>query len=70
MSRSLRYFLYALAFALGLLGLVVAAPVVKIVLIVVAIPVGVVADLIETHYDQPYRQYSLLHGHYRKHAEN
>lgn len=66
MNRPLRYTLFALAFLFGLVGFVAGSPAMKIALIALAIPVGVLADVMENFNYKPFQQYNELHGHLKK----
>lgn len=67
-TRKLRYTIFALLFALVLLGLILHSYPLLAVLVIVAIALGIVGDRIENRPTEPYKQYNVQHHHY--HAEH
>lgn len=66
MNRPFRYILFGLAFLFGFVGFLVAIPVMKVALLVLAILTGALADGIDNLKDRPFQRYNELHGHYKK----
>ncbi|CAM3827184.1 hypothetical protein [Alicyclobacillus pomorum] len=63
-TRKLRYILFSAVFALVLLGLVAQSYPLLVVLAMVAIAIGVIADKLENQPTEPFKKYNELHhGH-------
>jgi hypothetical protein len=62
-TRKLRYILFSAVFALVLLGLVAQSYPLLVVLAMVAIAIGVIADKLENQPTEPFKKYNELHHH-------
>jgi hypothetical protein len=62
-TRKLRYILFSAVFALILLGLVIQSYPLLVVLAIVAIAIGVIADKLENQPTEPFKKYNELHHH-------
>jgi len=60
-TRRIRYTLFALLFALVLVGLVLRSYPLLVVLVIVAIAFGIVGDKVENKPTEPYKKYNALH---------
>ncbi len=66
LNRPFRFTLFSFVFLFGFIGFLIVTPVMKIAMIVLAVLVGVLADVIDNSKDRPFQRYNELHGHYKK----
>lgn len=68
-TRTIRYILFGLLFALVILGLILHSYPLLAILAVAAIILGVIGDRIENAPSEPYKNYNELHHHKPDHGE-